>query len=100
MSWEKESILILVRAAPNWSTKYKTYEICTAGISQTEDWRRLYPFPETNVIKRGVRIWDLRQRHLVCLGNYKKKTLEKMDGSRSLMDEEEALDPSGNPLSE
>lgn len=59
MSWEKESILVLVKAAPNWSTKYKTYEICTAGISQAEGWRRLYPFPEITMIKKQVSVWDI-----------------------------------------
>lgn len=59
MSWEKESILVLVKAAPNWSTKYKTYEICTAGISQTDGWRRLYPFPEMTMIRKEVRLWDI-----------------------------------------
>ena len=50
-----------MKAAPNWSTKYKTYEICTAGISETEGWRRLYPFPEINMVTKGVRIWDIIQ---------------------------------------
>lgn len=59
MSWEKESILILVKAAPNWSTKYKQYEVCTAGISQDSGWRRLYPFPEEVMLKKGIRVWDL-----------------------------------------
>jgi hypothetical protein len=59
LAWEKESILVLVKAAPNWSAKYKKYEICTAGISETEGWRRLYPFPETLIIKEHVRLWDI-----------------------------------------
>jgi len=59
MSWEKESILVLVKAAPNWSNKYKKYEICTAGISETNGWRRLYPFPETVMLKEDIHIWDL-----------------------------------------
>jgi len=59
LSWEKESITILVKAAPNWSKKYKKYEICTAGISQDGDWRRLYPFPEQNMVRRGIHVWDV-----------------------------------------
>lgn len=59
MSWQKESIIVLVKAAPNWSTKYKTYEICTAGISESEGWRRLYPFPEMTMIREEVRLWDI-----------------------------------------
>ena len=61
MSWVKESILILVKAAPNWSTKYKTYEVCTAGISEAEGWRRLYPFHEMNMVKKEIRLWDIIQ---------------------------------------
>jgi len=59
LSWEKESILVLVKAAPNWSNKYKKYEICTAGVSETDGWRRLYPFPESVVLKKNVRLWDI-----------------------------------------
>lgn len=59
MSWEKESILVLVKAAPNWSNKYKKYEICTAGVSETHGWRRLYPFPESVMLEKKVRLWDI-----------------------------------------
>ena len=59
MSWERECITVLVKAAPNWSTKYKNYEICTAGINETRNWRRLYPFPETDIIEKNVRLWDI-----------------------------------------
>jgi len=59
MSWEKESILILVKAAPNWSKKNRRYNICTAGISESGDWRRLYPFPERNMIGKDVHVWDI-----------------------------------------
>ncbi|MDH5690567.1 MAG: hypothetical protein OEY81_03945 [Candidatus Bathyarchaeota archaeon] len=59
MSWEKESILILVKAAPHWSKKRKRYDICTAGVSETEGWRRLYPFPERNMIGKDVHVWDI-----------------------------------------
>jgi hypothetical protein len=59
LSWVKEKILILVKAAPNWSRKYRKYEICTAGIDQNNSWRRLYPFPEDLMIQKGIRVWDL-----------------------------------------
>lgn len=54
-----EQILILVKAAPNWSTKYKEYEICTAGITEDQEWRRLYPFPEDVMLKKDIRLWDV-----------------------------------------
>ncbi|NIO36596.1 hypothetical protein GTO27_02725 [Candidatus Bathyarchaeota archaeon] len=59
MSWEKESILVLVKAAPNWSNKYKKYEICTAGVAENNGWRRLYPFPESVMLEEDVRVWDI-----------------------------------------
>ena len=59
MSWRKETVLILVKAAPNWSKKYKEYEICTAGISQDNGWRRLYPFPEDVMIQKDIKVWDI-----------------------------------------
>jgi len=59
LSWEKEQVLVLVKAAPNWSTKYKEYEICVAGVSEDKSWRRLYPFPEDVMLEKNVRIWDL-----------------------------------------
>ncbi|MHA1834624.1 MAG: hypothetical protein ACTSV7_11635 [Candidatus Baldrarchaeia archaeon] len=59
MSWEKESIIVLVKAAPNWSRKYKEYQICTAGISQDGGWRRLYPFPEDIILRKNIRVWDI-----------------------------------------
>jgi hypothetical protein len=60
LSWETEQVLILVKAAPNWSTKYQKYEICTAGISQKDGmWKRLFPFPEKLMLKEGIRLWDI-----------------------------------------
>ena len=53
-------MLFLVKASPNWSTKYKTYEICTAGINPVDyTWRRLYPFSEELIVQEGIRIWDI-----------------------------------------
>jgi len=40
MSWQKESILVLVEAAPNWSDKYGSYLVCTGGITESNQWRR------------------------------------------------------------
>jgi hypothetical protein len=54
----KETITILVKAAPTWSTKYKEYEICTAGITPDGEWRRLYPFPENTIHGEEIHLWD------------------------------------------
>lgn len=39
----QERILVLAEASPNWSEKYGSYLICTAGINEDGEWRRLYP---------------------------------------------------------
>lgn len=54
---EKERILILVEAAPTWSNKYSSYLVCTAGVSKTEGWRRLYPMPYDEVQSK-IHRWD------------------------------------------
>lgn len=59
MTWKKDSVVVLVKAAPNWSQKHKQYEICTAGISETEGWLRLYPFPEKEMLRKDVHVWDI-----------------------------------------
>lgn len=49
-----------MKAAPNWSTKYQKYEICTAGISQKDGtWRRLFPFAENLMLKQDIKLWDI-----------------------------------------
>ncbi|MCP8311115.1 MAG: hypothetical protein L6N94_06425 [Candidatus Methylarchaceae archaeon HK01M] len=59
MPYDKEQVLVLVKAAPNWSSTFKEYQICTAGISEDGSWRRLYPFPEEVMLKKDIRVWDL-----------------------------------------
>ena len=59
VSWVKESVIILVKAAPNWSKKHKQYQICTAGVSQESGWLRLYPFPERNMLRKDLHVWDI-----------------------------------------
>lgn len=59
MSWKKESILVLVKATPNWSTTARRYTICTAGIGQDGGWRRLYPVFWKTIKNNGIRVWDM-----------------------------------------
>ena len=40
----KERMLVLAKAYPEYSKKYN-YTICTAGITENGDWRRIYPIP-------------------------------------------------------
>lgn len=41
---EKEKVLVLVKTYPTISAKY-VETVCTAGITETGEWRRLYPIP-------------------------------------------------------
>lgn len=43
MTWKKKKILVTVKAYPEKSTKYKGHLVCTAGITDEEEWIRLYP---------------------------------------------------------
>lgn len=61
LTWEKESVTVLVKVAPNWSKAHKQYEICTAGISESQGWLRLYPFPEKEMLRKDIRAWDILQ---------------------------------------
>jgi len=59
--WKKESVLVLVKATPNWSKKHRKYVICTAGIAQDGGWRRLYPMSWNAIRKHNISVWDLIQ---------------------------------------
>lgn len=58
MSWKKESVLVLVKATPNWSKKQGRYVICTAGIAEDGGWRRLYPMSQDTIQKHQISVWD------------------------------------------
>lgn len=59
MAWAKESVLVLVKATPNWSSSLGQYTICTAGINEDREWRRLYPMTWRTIKNNDVKIWDL-----------------------------------------
>jgi len=59
MVWNKESVLVLVKATPNWSDSLKRYTICTAGINEDGEWRRLYPMFWKTIKSKGIKTWDL-----------------------------------------
>jgi hypothetical protein len=58
MPWEKESMLVLVKATPNWSTSSRGYTICTAGINENGEWRRLYPMLWRTIRDNDIKVWD------------------------------------------
>jgi len=57
--WTKESILVLVKATPNWSSSLGQYTICTAGINNDGEWRRLYPMTWRTIKDNDIKVWDL-----------------------------------------
>jgi len=59
MIWQKESVLILVKATPNWSSSLGQYTICTAGINGDGEWRRLYPMTWRTIKNNDIKLWDL-----------------------------------------
>jgi hypothetical protein len=58
MSWKKESVIVLVKATPNWSTTSRRYTICTAGINKDGEWRRLYPMFWQTIKNQDIKVWD------------------------------------------
>jgi len=46
----KEKILITVKTYPTFSTKYQEL-VCTAGVNENGEWRRLYPIPFRQLYK-------------------------------------------------
>jgi hypothetical protein len=58
MSWRKESIIVLVKATPNWSVSLGQYTICTAGVNDDGKWRRLYPMTWRAIKDNDIKVWD------------------------------------------
>ncbi|MGA2310443.1 MAG: hypothetical protein ABSG57_12970 [Candidatus Bathyarchaeia archaeon] len=48
----------MVKATPNWSVHLKRYTVCTAGISENNEWRRLYPMEWSTIRDKGIKVWD------------------------------------------
>jgi hypothetical protein len=86
MSWENESILVLVEAAPNWSDKHGSYIVCTAGVNENCEWRRLYPMPLESIQGR-VHRWDWI-------------TVKTAKPDRDIRSESRKIDPSSLEVSE
>jgi hypothetical protein len=77
MTWEKKKILVTVKAYPEKSRKYGDV-VCTAGITDTGDWIRLYPMPISSF--RG----DKKiQRYDWIEADCEKVTNEKLDRKES-----------------
>lgn len=47
----KEKLLVIAKAYPELSKRYRTYLICTAGLTEEEEWRRIFPVPVDEYFK-------------------------------------------------
>ena len=59
MKWVEEKITVLVKACPTWSQKLGKYTICTGGINDKGEWRRLYPMPQPVIMEKGISLWNV-----------------------------------------
>ena len=41
----KEKLLVIAKAYPEYSKKYNDFLMCTAGLTEDGEWRRIYPIP-------------------------------------------------------
>ncbi|HHT9139158.1 MAG TPA: hypothetical protein ACFYEK_18185 [Candidatus Wunengus sp. YC60] len=90
----KEGVLVLVRAIPEKSERYG-YLICVAGINESNEWRRLYPFK----FSYGERLIDFGKKDLINVtfavpDNDKRKESRKVTTHENLnspLDDDELL---------
>ncbi len=80
----KEKILVLVRAMPEESRKYG-YSVCVAGINESSEWRRLYPFK----FVYGKKDIDFRKKDVIDVeldlsDNDKRTESRKVKGHKNL----------------
>jgi len=58
MSWVKERITILIMSTPESSSRYG-HVICTAGITEDNEWRRLWSITPQIKKKYKIKRWDI-----------------------------------------
>lgn len=80
----REKILVLVRATPEESAKYG-HKVCVAGINESNEWRRLYPFK----FEYGKKPIDFGKRDLIEVeltppDNDKRKESRKVANHKNL----------------
>jgi hypothetical protein len=59
LAWTEEKITVLVKACPTWSQKLGKYTICTGGINEKGEWRRIYPMPQPVVMEKQISLWNV-----------------------------------------
>lgn len=73
MSWEKEQIIILIMSTPETSQKYGQV-VCTAGITENNEWRRLWSFTPQLKRKHKIHRWDIIEVKTQKTKNHRKET--------------------------
>lgn len=64
----KEKLLVIAKAYPEYSKKYHSFLMCTAGLTEDEEWRRIFPIPigeffKTTFKKREWIEYEIRDEH-------------------------------------
>lgn len=86
MTWERKKVLVVVKAYPEKSIKYKSHLVCTAGITSEGDWIRLYPIHAGKYIGKK-KIKKFYWIDVEC----QKKTDEKLKRKESYRVREESI---------
>lgn len=73
MGWEKEKIIILIMSTPETSSKYG-HVICTAGITEDDEWRRLWSITPKLKKKHKIHRWDIIEVNVQTTSNHRMET--------------------------
>ena len=73
MGWEKEKIIILIMSTPENSRKYG-HIICTAGITENDEWRRLWSITPHLKKKYKINRWDVIEVNTQITPNHRIET--------------------------
>jgi len=89
VTWEKKKVLVTVKAYPEKSKKHGIV-VCTAGITDTGDWIRLYPMPYSSFLgPNKIHRYDLIEVECEKVTDEKLKRKESYrvrDGSVNIID--------------
>ncbi len=54
----KEQIYVIAITYPHFSSKYRRFMTCLAGLTEKQEWRRIYPVPMKWVVESGIQKGD------------------------------------------
>ena len=78
----KEKLLVIAKAYPEFSKRYKSFLICIAGLTEGGEWRRIFPIPVDEYLRNkfSKRDWieyEIRDEK----GDYRKESKKIFEGS-------------------